>query len=315
MRAVVLLGLDEDGSLLVVHARIAPGRETRAAAVREAAAIHWTVNTLDRPVDCSNGRTPFAEPREEDDRLVCYGLLWDDSGDERIDMDHYLLPGRTAAGVRLFELMEARAAERARANGAGRAVVHMRLNTEPTLDTAVIEARDWRQVRRYQVMTRDISSLGAPPPPPPGLRVRDCAAESDHRIAYELCELTFADHLDHRTRGYEEWLEHQGGDRIDWSLVWIATAEGLGDVGVLVAGNERESMGWIPNLGVVRDARGRGVGGFLLHHAFHTFAGRGRDTVGLGVDTENATGALKLYESNGMRLHFSVDTWELILPV
>ncbi|WP_328583417.1 GNAT family N-acetyltransferase [Streptomyces sp. NBC_00370] len=251
----------------------------------------------------------------EDGRLVCYGLMWDDSGDERIGMDHYLLPGSAAAGVRLFELMEGRAAERARANGAGRAVVHMHLNTEPTLDTAVIEARDWRRVRRYQVMTRDVAALGAAPTPPPGVRVRDCTAEADRRVAYELCELTFADHFDHRPRGYEEWLEHQGGDRIDWSLVWIAAAEGIGDAAVLIGGNERESMGWIPNLGVVKDARGRGIGGFLLRHAFHAFAGRGRETVGLGVDTENATGALKLYEANGMRLHFAVDTWELIVPV
>ncbi|MFE2635392.1 hypothetical protein ACFXKF_11505 [Streptomyces scopuliridis] len=63
------------------------------------------------------------------------------------------------------------------------------------------------------------------------------------------------------------------------------------------------------------EARGRGLGGYPLRHSFAAFAGLGRETVGLGVDTRNATGVLKLYEDNGMRVHFAVDTWEGALPV
>lgn len=59
-------------------------------------------------------------------------------------------------------------------------------------------------------------------------------------------------------------------------------------------------MGWIRSIGVPGGARGRGVGGFLLCHSFAAFAARGRDTVGLGVDTANATGAPRLYGRNGM---------------
>ena len=68
---------------------------------------------------------------------------------------------------------------------------------------------------------------------------------------------------------------------LDWSLVWIAETDGLG--------------------------------GFLLRHAFAAFAARGRDTVGLGVDTANATGAPRLYGRNGMTVHFAVDTWEAVI--
>jgi hypothetical protein len=35
--------------------------------------------------------------------------------------------------------------------------------------------------------------------------------------------------------------------------------------------------------------------------------------VGLGVDTENATGAPALYARNGMSVHYAVDTWEIVL--
>ncbi|MEV6422080.1 GNAT family N-acetyltransferase [Streptomyces sp. NPDC051662] len=252
----------------------------------------------------------------ESDRLVGYGLLWDDSGAERIDMDHYVLPDRPDAAVRMFELMEARAAERARENGADRAVVHMQLHTEPTLDTAIIEKRGWGRVRRYQVMVREVSRETTPVPvAPPGVTLRDCLEEADRRLAYELCERTFADHFDHQPRTYQQWLDDREGDRLDWSLVRIATVEGLGDAGVLVSRNDRVSKGWISMIGVVKEARGRGLGGYLLRHSFASFAGLGRDTVGLGVDTRNATGALKLYEDNGMRVHFAVDTWEVTLPV
>ncbi|MEV8391439.1 MULTISPECIES: GNAT family N-acetyltransferase [unclassified Streptomyces] len=252
----------------------------------------------------------------ESDRLVGYGLLWDDSGAERIDMDHYVLPDRHDAAVRLFELMEARAVERAGENGVGRAVVHMQLHTEPTLDTAIIESRGWGRVRRYQVMVREVSPETTPVPvAPPGVTLRDCVAEADRRPAYELCERTFADHFDHQPRTYQQWLDDREGDRLDWSLVRIATVEGLGDAGVLVSRNDRVSKGWISNVGVVKEARGRGLGGYLLRHSFASFAALGRETVGLGVDTRNATGALKLYEDNGMRVHFAVDTWEVTLPV
>ncbi|MFD5782924.1 GNAT family N-acetyltransferase [Streptomyces sp. NPDC058220] len=252
----------------------------------------------------------------ENGELVAYGLLWDDSGGERIDMDHYVLPGRPVAAVRLFELMEARAVRRAGANGAARAVVHMHLNSAPTLDTALIDGRGWQRVRRYQVMVREVSGESCPVPvPPPGVTLRDCAAEADRRRAHELWERTFAEHFDHRPRTYEQWLDDLDAGRLDWSLVLIAAVEGLGDAAVLVARDDRESMGWIRNVGVVKEARGRGLGGYLLRHAFSAFAGRGRDTVGLGVDTRNATGALKLYEANGMRPHFAVDTWEVTLPV
>jgi ribosomal protein S18 acetylase RimI-like enzyme len=95
--------------------------------------------------------------------------------------------------------------------------------------------------------------------------------------------------------------------------VWLVSTEDLGDVGFLIARDDREAMGWIRSLGVVREARGRGLGGLLLRQAFAAFAARGRDTVGLGVDTENTTGAPELYARNGMSVHYAVDTWEIVV--
>ncbi|MFF4577388.1 GNAT family N-acetyltransferase [Streptomyces sp. NPDC001389] len=246
-------------------------------------------------------------------RLVGYALVWADSGPGLIDGDHYVLPGRNPAALRLLELMETRA--RAMAGAAPAARLRIQLNTRPTLDLSLLTGRGYRSVRRYQVMTRTLHPAADPlPEPPAGLVLRDCASdEADRRRAHALVEETFSAHFGHVGRDYEAWLDHVDGRRLDWSLVWIASLPGQGDVAVLVSRDDRTSMAWLSHIGVREDLRGRGVGGFLLRHGFAAYAARGRATVGLGVDTLNETGALALYEAHGMALHYAVDTWDLPL--
>ncbi|WP_371676816.1 GNAT family N-acetyltransferase [Streptomyces sp. NBC_01276] len=246
-------------------------------------------------------------------RPVAYALVWNDSGPGRIDGDHYVLPGEPRAARRLLELMEARA--RAMAAGADRPRLRLQLGAAPTLDPALLAGRGYRTVRRHQVMTRRLTPADAAPPvPPPGLALRDCGADrSDRRRAHALVEETFAAHFGHAPRAYEPWLDHLDARTLDWSLVWIASLPGAGDAAVLLTRDDRTSMGWISHIGVREGLRGRGVGGFLLRHGFAAYAARGRDTVGLGVDTANETGAVGLYQAHGMRPHYAVDTWELAL--
>ncbi|MET9323743.1 GNAT family N-acetyltransferase [Streptomyces sp. NPDC003038] len=250
----------------------------------------------------------------EGPKLIAYALVWADSGPGRIDGDHYVLPGHRQAALRLLELMEARA--RAMAAGAGTGgVLRLQLNVKPTLDLTLLRGRGYRTIRRYQVMTRSLSrARDAAPVLPAGLSLRHCGAdESDRRRAHALVEETFAAHFGHVERAYEAWLDHLDARALDWSLVWIASLPGQGDAAVLLTRDDRTSMGWISHIGVREDLRGRGIGGALLRHGFAAYAARGRDTVGLGVDTHNETGALGLYEAHGMTLHYAVDTWELTL--
>ncbi|MFD6420028.1 GNAT family N-acetyltransferase [Streptomyces sp. NPDC060194] len=254
-----------------------------------------------------------------DGTLAAYGNLWDDSGAEDINVDHYVRPGHEGAGHQLLGLLEARAIDKARGNGAERAVAHLYYNAhKATFDVAAhLPPRGWRTVRRYNVLTRDVTSAERPAPPP-GLTLRDCTAEADRRRAHALWSTTFAEHHGHHPRTYEQWLADLDPELIDWKLVTIATLDlghGPEDVGVLVARDDRSAMGWVSSLGTVREARGRGVGGFLLRHAFAEFAARGRTVMGLGVDTSNETNPLRLYEAHGMRTHFAVDTWEAVFPV
>jgi ribosomal protein S18 acetylase RimI-like enzyme len=148
--------------------------------------------------------------------------------------------------------------------------------------------------------------------------LRTAQAEADQRVVHALFQESFAQHFDHHAEEYEPWRVRMNADELDWSLVWIASLDQPGaapaDVGVLLGRNNRETMGWVRGLGVLPSGRGRGIATFLLRVAFAEFARRGRDQVGLGVDTENVTNALRLYEGLGMTLHFAADTWEIRLP-
>ncbi|MDH6455184.1 MULTISPECIES: GNAT family N-acetyltransferase [unclassified Streptomyces] len=302
----------------------------RAAAPTDASAVTELLNEIDRieigrpETDLHTVESDLGHPDIDLDRdswlafdgprLVAYALVWDDSKGERIDADHYVLPDHQRAGALLLEALESRALERALANGASKAVLHLHLNSAPTTDLALIRARGWSVVRRYHVLERALrTGEDLPPEPPAGVRVRACAEEADRKQAHALYQSSFAEHFDFQPRPYDTWLHDIHADRLDWSLVWLVSVEDLGDVGFLIARDDREAMGWIRSVGVVPEARGRGLGGLLLRQAFAAFAARGRDTVGLGVDTENATGAPELYARNGMSVHYAVDTWEIVL--
>ncbi|MPY63886.1 GNAT family N-acetyltransferase [Streptomyces spongiae] len=309
-----------------------PGLTVRPATLDDAEAVRVLLNEVDL-AEIGRADTGLAEVQAdlkhpqvdlerdswlmfEGERLVAYGLVWDDSGGERIDMDHYTLPGRTQGALHLFDLMETRAAERAGGNGAERAVVHMHLNIGPTMDLDALRGRGWRAVRRYNVMERSLDrEADASPSPPDGVTLRSCLAEPDRRRAHALLQQSMVDHFDFQPRTYEQWLDDIDGGSADWSLVWIAHVDGLGDAGLLRSHNDRASMAWVGNLAVLSEARGKGLGSHLLRHAFGHYAALGRDRIGLGVDTDNSSGALALYERHGMTLDYAVDTWELTLPV
>ncbi|WP_329401544.1 GNAT family N-acetyltransferase [Streptomyces melanogenes] len=296
----------------------------RAATTEDAEAVCALLNAVDE-IEIGAPETALGEVEEdlvkardawvavEDGRTVAYAAILDAGTDGAVDIDHYVLPDRQDAGVRLLDLAEARSRELAAEAGADHAVVHLHLNANPTLDTALLTGRGWRTVRRHNVLTRPISPEADPlPEPPAGVRLRSCADDADRLAAHRLHQATFAHHFDFRPQGYEEWLRQVVPD---WPLVWIASVDGVGDAAVLITRDDREGMGWIRTLGVREESRGRGLAGHLLRHAFATYARRGRDTIGLGVDTENTTGALRLYEAHGMGLHYAVDTWEVRLAV
>jgi mycothiol synthase len=63
---------------------------------------------------------------------------------------------------------------------------------------------------------------------------------------------------------------------------------------------------YVAVIGTLRPARGRGVGTALLGTSMHAARAAGFDSASLGVDSQNPTGALGVYERAGLAV---VDTW------
>jgi GNAT superfamily N-acetyltransferase len=245
-------------------------------------------------------------------RLVCFGLIGDRGGREGVEIDHYVLPGALEAGEYVLGLMLARAAAIATEHNLPEITAALGLTPASALAQGTLQRLGWQNVRRWNVMSKRVAG-DRPPAIPDGIAVRHPDGEADLRTIHAITDEAFAGHYDSHSQTYEEWLA-AGRDRHEPSLSWIASivrADGSArDVGVLLS-RYRDTMGWVRVLGVLQSARGRGIGTLLLRLAFAGFAAAGQDTVGLGVDTENATGALGVYERAGMTRLYAVDSWKI----
>jgi ribosomal protein S18 acetylase RimI-like enzyme len=93
------------------------------------------------------------------------------------------------------------------------------------------------------------------------------------------------------------------GERFDPTL-WFLAVHGDEIVGISLCNShiaDDATRGYVQVLGVRPAWRKRGIALALLHHTFAEFRRRGYAAVELDMDSENLTGALRVYERAGMR--------------
>ncbi|MFT3969715.1 MAG: GNAT family N-acetyltransferase [Micropruina sp.] len=184
------------------------------------------------------------------------------------------------------------------------------VNEHDVLARRHAEAFGFQQMRAFIEMQIDLDGYAAPAPAPDPaspvvVRRADTSGgdTSDLRTMYEVISESFRDHYDFQLRSFEDWLEAKHADPLaDPGHWYLAEIDGA-VVGALMGHNsylEADNAGYVANLGVLRQGRGRGVAKALLHTSFARYATDGRDAVKLHVDAESPTGATHLYESVGM---------------
>ncbi len=244
---------------------------------------------------------------EEDGRLV--GVGWVEKENDTgiaVGVVHREWRGRGIGS----ELV-ARSEGRLRALGAER--VHNVTLAPDVAARPLLECRGYRETRRFWEMTIELHD-DLPPEPvlPDSLRVEPFSTE--HAEAFHAAlEEAFADHWEYRPESFEVWWQRQlAQPDHDPSLWFLVRSE---ELVVAAARNDpkRSGGGWIGALGVRPAWRGRGLAKALLLDSFREFHRRGERRVGLGVDSENATGATKLYESVGMAVDTEQVVWEKLL--
>jgi len=117
----------------------------------------------------------------------------------------------------------------------------------------------------------------------------------------------FADHWGGQPLGRDQWQEELASVccRPSWCQVAVDRASGTVVGYAINAAYEDEwpvqgySEGHTDRLGVLREWRGRGVASALLRRSMQVFHEAGLGGAGLGVDSDNPTGAYPLYQHLG----------------
>ncbi len=172
------------------------------------------------------------------------------------------------------------------------------------------------QIRSSYQMRIDMEKTPPTPLWPDGIALKIFDPEKDIEAVYRADTESFRDHFGFIEPPYEQGLARfkhfMLGDGFDPSL-WFLAMDGDEIAGICLCrpkAYEDPEMGYVNILGVRRTWRKRGVGLALLQHSFAEFHRRGNRRVGLGVDAENLTGALRLYEKAGMHVHTAFDLFE-----
>ena len=246
---------------------------------------------------------------------VCWGFLVDEYGGRQVQLDVYLVPPhdeavRRAVCATLLERIIERGAERGhRTVEAGAGTIAGDEQYASTLRSLGLSA-----TRRFNRMRADLEPGRPAPIPPRGVVARpfDPGSDQDWHDFHAVYVAAFADHWNFEPMSLDAFRARAAHDEDPAFPRWtIAEVDGRPG-GVCQASGHlyaTENAGWVRNLAVLREHRGRGVGRFLLELALAGFAADGRTWVGLGVDTDSATGALRLYEGVGMRAVFQIDVW------
>ena len=215
---------------------------------------------------------------------------------------------RERRGRGLGSTLVDRSEERLRALGVGR-VHNVTLAPDATAQTLLAD-RGYREVRRFWDMTIE---LGDDPPRDPqlpeGFRIEPFSSDLA-RAFHGTLEEAFAEHWEYQPQSFEKWWERQVAQPDHDPSLWFLLRTDEDVVAATRNDPERSGGGWIGAIGVRPAWRGRGLAKALLLHSFREFHRRGQRRVGLGVDSQNATGATRLYESIGMVVDSEQVVWE-----
>jgi mycothiol synthase len=248
---------------------------------------------------------------DADGRLGAFTLLEDPATDHSVVWTRLVLHpdhGDEAVGEELLARIETRAAE----HGAAGARQRGGCAAPDAVIAGVLRRRGYELVRHFFRMLAPLDAPPAAPAWPEGLELRPVDPEGDLMPLFIADEEAFEDHWGYVRVSYELWLHWMTGSTYDPGL-WFVAYDGDEIAGYALCKPQEggdPSTGWVEVLGVRRQWRRRGLAVALLLHAFGEFHRRGHARVGLGVDADNTTGAVRLYEKAGMRPVRQWDVYE-----
>ena len=208
-------------------------------------------------------------------------------------------------GTFLFEAVERRAVEIA----GGPASVRQWIDAKDEAAIAIVTRRGYSFVRRFWRMDVSLDRAPAEVSDPAGITIRAFEKGRDERTAHDVLEKAFTEHWGYTPRTYEESATAR------WEAEWFRAdlslvAEAGGEMVAVCINGPRLDDGYVEDIGVLPEWRGRGIAEALLRRSFSIFGELGFKRASLNVDSDNSTGAMRLYERVGMKPGTCYDVYE-----
>ncbi len=250
------------------------------------------------------------------DEMVGYGRAWwwQEPDKTRLYGHFGYLKGdwrRQRIGTTMLRWMQARLREIAGTHGQDGQRFLSAFASDTEVGTNVLLLGDgYTPVRYgYDMVRPTLDELPAAPLPA-GLVLRPVEPEH-YRLIWDAADEAFQDHWGYSPstdEDYQGWLN----DPVIftpqlWRVAWdVETNQVVGQVRSFINHAENNKYnrkrGYTEFISVRRPWRKRGVARALIVESFHVLKAQGMTEAALGVDAENLSGALRVYESVGFRV-------------
>jgi mycothiol synthase len=176
---------------------------------------------------------------------------------------------------------------------------------------ALLESEGFRPIRYFYSMVRpDLEGIPSLPLPH-GVEVRPVDWEAQKRLIFDAEQEAFRDHWGYSEPdedGYRAWVNELETDPdIDpalWRVAWSGD-QIVGMVRSFILPDEnafyQRQRGYTEHISVRKPWRKQSVARALIALSLQALKDRGMQEAALGVDSENTSGALRLYEGMGFR--------------
>lgn len=253
---------------------------------------------------------------EVDAEVIGYSrcFWWEEANGPRIyGFVGFLVPAwrRKGIGRAMLRWLEQRLRAIAAQHAADRPAMFQAYVEEHGVGLAALLAQEGYQPVRYGYrMVRPTLDEIPDFPLPSGLEVRP-ALPAHYRALWDADVEAFQDHWGFSPpteEDYQSWLDNRIIFQPElWQIAWdVATDQVAGQVRTFINHAENEKYnrrrGWTEFISVRRPWRRRGLARALIARSLHVQKEQGMTESALGVDSENPSGATRVYEDCGFRV-------------
>ncbi|HNW95269.1 MAG TPA: GNAT family N-acetyltransferase [Anaerolineaceae bacterium] len=190
--------------------------------------------------------------------------------------------------------------------------------SEDTHRMGLLESFGYKAVRWYFSMSRDLNEL-PDVDLPEGIEVRP-AFPSEYRKVYDRSNEAFSEHwgfVEPREEDYQTWKDGRWFQPMLWQVAWDGD-EPVGQVENYIDALENEKLGrlrgYTEGISVLKAYRGKGIARALIARSLRMLKAMNLEEAALSVDSDNACGALRLYENMGYRTYQTMVEWRKPMP-